>query len=329
MNDKHSFIIPAAIFTVAVSIAGGFLATQAQAPTAWLRSTPEPTLQAPGNAQINGGLAVGSSATPGADGTITTTGAINPAGGVILNTAGATNGLLIPNGNVGIETTNPLSKLSVGGDGIAGYGIYIGGASGSNSIYANGHTFIGGNLGVGIYNGSGASYRLRVSGDLKVDGKLFAAAVDNLRVDGLMSASRFIVVNFGDNTGAYPAAPSCSDHGAPGPSFPSGGGPPIIFYYNRDLSLGGYSEATEPTSAVKAVMMSAYAAILGGQGDEPWPISTVNTYTHLYAQDFTSACTRGPYDGYMDSDGTMITMCGWQLDGVTVRATIAVCYISP
>ena len=174
MNDKHSFIIPAAIFTVAVSIAGGFLATQAQAPTAWLRSTPEPTLQAPGNAQINGGLAVGSSATPGADGTITTTGAINTAGGVILNTAGATNGLIVANGNVGIGISTPsgarLHVIDLGGteDGIkiSGTGptiqfedTSVGGRTYKfiNSAISNGN--------FGLWDASVSDYRIYVKSD--------------------------------------------------------------------------------------------------------------------------------------------------------------------
>jgi len=160
MNDKHSFIIPAIIFTVAVSIAGGFLATQAQV-TAWIRSTPEPTLQAPGNAQINGAIAIGSGASMGAAGTITTSGAINTAGGVILNTAGATNGLLVPLGNVGIGTTNPLSKLSIGADGNSIYNVYSYDANKTGiagvSNFASG-VYGYSNIGVGVSGNSSNNY---------------------------------------------------------------------------------------------------------------------------------------------------------------------------
>lgn len=101
MNEKHQFIIPAIIFTIAVSIVGGFFVTQAQ--VAWLRSATvsgEPALKTDGRAEI--------------------------AGGAILNTAGATNGLLVPNGNVGIPST------------MAGYKLNVEGASGVNSAVRGG-----------------------------------------------------------------------------------------------------------------------------------------------------------------------------------------------
>lgn len=54
INKKYQFTIPAVIFTVAVVImmTYGFIHAQ----TAWLRATPEPTLQSPGNALIKGVL---------------------------------------------------------------------------------------------------------------------------------------------------------------------------------------------------------------------------------------------------------------------------------
>ena len=84
MSDKNSFLIPALIFAVAVGITGGFLATQAQVPPAgWLRpaSQGQPSLSTDGRAEI--------------------------AGGAILNTGGATYGLIVASGNVGIGTTTP------------------------------------------------------------------------------------------------------------------------------------------------------------------------------------------------------------------------------
>ena len=92
----------AVIFAVAVSIAGGFLVVQGvnQLTSAGLEVDK---------------IAVGG-ATMGVNGTITTTGAINTAGGVILNTAGAATGLIVQSGNVGIGTTNPTDTLEVVGD---------------------------------------------------------------------------------------------------------------------------------------------------------------------------------------------------------------------
>lgn len=177
MNEKYQFIIPAIIFTVAVSIVGGFWAVRAQTVTAWLRpiSAGQPTLLSPGDARIdgntilgisgnpssnttkiNGGLAVGSAASVGADGTITTTGAINTAGGVILNTAGATNGLLVPNGNVGIGVIPNKNKLQIFSNGITGIKVNTSGATADTASGALG-VVMGGDAGWGVTGYSGNS----------------------------------------------------------------------------------------------------------------------------------------------------------------------------
>jgi len=103
MNDKHSFIIPAVIFTVAVSIVGGFWAVRSanQLTSTGLEATSAAVDKA----------TIGPGATMGANGTLVTTG-----GAILSTTSGTTNGLIVANGNVGIGTTTPANKLTIEGD---------------------------------------------------------------------------------------------------------------------------------------------------------------------------------------------------------------------
>ena len=62
---------------------------------------------------------VGPTATPPSNNTATpldvSATAESKIGGLLLNTGGAANGLIVQNGNVGICTTNPFTKLDIAG----------------------------------------------------------------------------------------------------------------------------------------------------------------------------------------------------------------------
>ena len=192
MNDRHSFIIPAVIFTVAVSVVGGFLAVRGA------------------NQLTSAGLEVDKIAVGGAamgvNGTITTSGAINTAGGVILNTAGAAIGLYIPNGNVGIGTVPSGYKLYVSngdvnwpailGSNSVGVGVQ-GWTSGTDANMSSGVYGRSGNASVPAirgYNSTGGSAGY-FEGDLKATGKLTIdgnAGIHGkiIRGDGIISNGR-------------------------------------------------------------------------------------------------------------------------------------------
>ena len=74
-------------------------------------------------------------------------------------------------GNVGIGTTNPLSKLSVGGDGIANIGVY---GSGTTGVYGSGSTYgvVGIDSDTGSYGRLGdGDYGVYGSGQIGVRGE--------------------------------------------------------------------------------------------------------------------------------------------------------------
>lgn len=117
MNSRLILPIVAIVATAALSfglnaLAGGTFAQPTGAPTSNNAYAPLDTSSNAntkgGSLTVAGGVAVGSGAT-------LYSGLLSTSNGAVLNTAGATNGLIVQNGNVGIDTASPTKALTING----------------------------------------------------------------------------------------------------------------------------------------------------------------------------------------------------------------------